>query len=230
MNSGIENIDVDMHKGREVIYATLSNIFLNMPTDELFANVEAVFSSFELEDSADKMMKDGLKAVQDFIKSRNALNSEEKKQFDDKVLHDYTRLFCLGDSVPVSESTYLSPSHLTMQEETGKVFYIYKSCNFDMKHTSNEPNDHIAYELMFMSYLSKGIAQNIVKGDMEQVNSLLHLQKMFLEEHLLKWVEMFSKAVIGFAESVSFYAPVCYFMIGFLKDDFEMVKESLSLS
>lgn len=164
-----------MHKGREVIYAVLSNIFLNMPSDELFANVEAVFSLFELDDNADKMMADSLKAVQDFIKSRNTLKVEEKKQFDDKVLHDYTRLFCLSDSVPVAESIYLSPSHLTMQEETGKVYYIYKSCNFDMKHTSNEPHDHISYELMFMSYLSKGIAQNIEKGDKKQVNSLLHL-------------------------------------------------------
>ncbi|MCX4361036.1 TorD/DmsD family molecular chaperone [Mucispirillum schaedleri] len=226
MNLKIENID--MHKGREVIYAVLSNIFLNMPSDELFANVEAVFSLFELDDNADKMMADSLKAVQDFIKSRNTLKVEEKKQFDDKVLHDYTRIFCLSDSVPVAESIYLSPSHLTMQEETGKVYYIYKSCNFDMKHTSNEPHDHISYELMFMSYLSKGIAQNIEKGDKKQVNSLLHLQKMFLEEHLLKWVEMFSKSVIGFVESVSFYAPACYFMMGFLKYDFEIVNESLS--
>ena len=226
MNLKIENID--MHKGREVIYAVLSNIFLNMPSDELFANVEAVFSLFELDDNADKMMADSLKAVQDFIKSRNTLKVEEKKQFDDKVLHDYTSIFCLSDSVPVAESIYLSPSHLTMQEETGKVYYIYKSCNFDMKHTSNEPHDHISYELMFMSYLSKGIAQNIEKGDKKQVNSLLHLQKMFLEEHLLKWVEMFSKSVIGFVESVSFYAPACYFMMGFLKYDFEIVNESLS--
>ncbi len=226
MNLKIENID--MHKGREVIYAVLSNIFLNMPSDELFANVEAVFSLFELDDNADKMMADSLKAVQDFIKSRNTLKFEENKQFDNKVLHDYTRLFCLSDSVPVAESIYLSPSHLTMQEETGKVYYIYKSCNFDMKHTSNEPHDHISYELMFMSYLSKGIAQNIEKGDKKQVNSLLHLQKMFLEEHLLKWVEMFSKSVIGFVESVSFYAPACYFMMGFLKYDFEIVNESLS--
>ena len=226
MNLKIENID--MHKGREVIYAVLSNIFLNMPSDELFANVEAVFSLFELDDNADKMMADSLKAVQDFIKSRNTLKVEEKKQFDDKVLHDYTRIFFLSDSVPVAESIYLSPSHLTMQEETGKVYYIYKSCNFDMKHTSNEPHDHISYELMFMSYLSKGIAQNIEKGDKKQVNSLLHLQKMFLEEHLLKWVEMFSKSVIGFVESVSFYAPACYFMMGFLKYDFEIVNESLS--
>ncbi len=226
MNLKIENID--MHKGREVIYAVLSNMFLNMPSDELFANVEAVFSLFELDDNADKMMADSLKAVQDFIKSRNTLKVEEKKQFDDKVLHDYTRIFCLSDSVPVAESIYLSPSHLTMQEETGKVYYIYKSCNFDMKHTSNEPHDHISYELMFMSYLSKGIAQNIEKGDKKQVNSLLHLQKMFLEEHLLKWVEMFSKSVIGFVESVSFYAPACYFMMGFLKYDFEIVNESLS--
>ena len=73
-------------------------------------------------------MADSLKAVQDFIKSRNTLKVEEKKQFDDKVLHDYTRIFCLSDSVPVAESIYLSPSHLTMQEETGKVYYIYKSC------------------------------------------------------------------------------------------------------
>lgn len=226
MNLKIENID--MHKGREVIYAVLSNIFLNMPSDELFANVEAVFSLFELDDNADKMMADSLKVVQDFIKSRNTLKVEEKKQFDDKVLHDYTRIFCLSDSVPVAESIYLSPSHLTMQEETGKVYYIYKSCNFDMKHTSNKPHDHISYELMFMSYLSKGIAQNIEKGDKKQVNSLLHLQKMFLEEHLLKWVEMFSKSVIGFVESVSFYAPACYFMMGFLKYDFEIVNESLS--
>ena len=226
MNLKIENID--MHKGREVIYAVLSNIFLNMPSDELFANVEAVFSLFELDDNADKMMADSLKAVQDFIKSRNTLKVEEKKQFDDKVLHDYTRIFCLSDSVPVAESIYLSPSHLTMQEETGKVYYIYKSCNFDMKHTSNEPHDHISDELMFMSYLSRGIAQNIEKGDKKQVNSLLHLQKMFLEEHLLKWVEMFSKSVIGFVESVSFYAPACYFMMGFLKYDFEIVNESLS--
>ena len=130
--------------------------------------------------------------------------------------------------MPVAESIYLSPSHLTMQEETGKVYYIYKSCNFDMKHTSNEPHDHISYELMFMSYLSKGIAQNIEKGDKKQVNSLLHLQKMFLEEHLLKWVEMFSKSVISFVESVNFYAPACYFMMGFLKYDFEIVNESLS--
>ena len=226
MNLKIENID--MHKGREVIYAVLSNIFLNMPSDELFANVEAVFSLFELDDNADKMMADSLKAVQDFIKSINTLKVEEKKKFDNKVLNDYTRLFCLSDSVPVAESIYLSPSHLTMQEETGKVYYIYKSCNFDMKHTSNEPHDHISYELMFMSYLSKGIAQNIEKGDKKQVNSLLHLQKMFLEEHLLKWVEMFSKSVIGFVESVSFYAPACYFMMGFLKYDFEIVNESLS--
>ena len=219
MNSGIENIDVDMHKGREVIYATLSNIFLNMPADELFANVEAVFSSFELEDSADKMMKDGLKAVQDFIKSRNALNSEEKKQFDDKLLHDYTRLFCLSDSVPVAESIYLSPSHLTMQEETGKVFYIYKSCNFDMKHTSNEPVDHISYELMFMSYLSKGTYQNMEKGDNAQAESLINLQKSFIKDHLLNWLGYFSSSIKKYKEGDRLYYPLSCLLLGFIEED-----------
>lgn len=226
------NIDnsmaMDIHKGREVIYATLSNIFLNMPDEKLLRQVELVFSIFKIDDNENKMMVDGLKALQKFINDRNMLSSEEKKEFDNRLLHNYTRLFCLGDSVPISESIYLSPAHLSMQEETGKVFYIYKSCSFDMKHTSNEPSDHIAYELMFMSYLSKGIAQNMEKENTAQVNNLLHIQKMFLEEHLLKWVEMFSKAVIGFIESVKFYAPACYFMMSFLKNDFELVKENLS--
>ena len=218
MNSGIENIDVDMHKGREVIYATLSNIFLNMPSNELFANVEAVFSSFELEDSADKMMKDGLKAMQDFIKNRNALSEEEKKQFDDKFLNDYTRLFCLSDSVPVAESIYLSPSHLTMQEETGKVFYIYKSCNFDMKHTSNEPLDHIAYELMFMSYLSKGTYQNIEKDNNAQAESLINLQKSFIKDHLLNWLGYFSSSIKKYKEGDRLYYPLSCFLLGFLEE------------
>lgn len=219
MNSGIENIDVDMHKGREVIYATLSNIFLNMPSNELFANVEAVFSSFELEENTDKMMSDGLKAVQNFIKNRNALNEEEKKQFDDKLLHDYTRLFCLGDSVPVSESTYLSPSHLTMQEETGKVFYIYKSCNFDMKHTSNEPLDHISYELMFMSYLSKGTYQNMEKGDNAQAESLINLQKSFIKDHLLNWLGYFSSSIKKYKEGDRLYYPLSCLLLGFIEED-----------
>ncbi len=217
-------------QGREVTYAAMSDLFLSLIEVKQIKMLEYLMPMYEemAENTDNQHIKYGVSYLSEVVKEYKHSNVTARNKLLEGYSREYSRLFCLGNAAAISESVYVSPLHLTMQESELEVSKLYKICNFDMKHTSNEPQDHIAYELMFMSYISKGIAQNIAKGDMEQVNSLLHLQKMFLEEHLLKWVEMFSKSVIGFAESVSFYAPVCYFMMGFLKDDFEMIKESLS--
>lgn len=221
---------ISIMQGREVTYAAMSDLFLSLiETKQIQMLIDLMPMYEEMAENTDNQhIKYGVSHLLEAVNEYKNSDDTARKNLLVDYSREYSRLFCLGNAAAISESVYVSPLHLTMQEQELEVSNLYKACNFDMKHTANEPQDHLSYELMFMSYLSKGIAQNIVKGDMEQVNSLLHLQKMFLDEHLLKWVEMFSKSVIGFAESVSFYAPVCYFMIGFLKDDFEMVKESLS--
>ncbi len=215
--------------GREVIYAFFAKLFLEPICENEYKMINDILPMLKNLEDISSLAKKEINMLDDFITKYNSLQEKELDEFKLDNLRAYTRIFALTDSVPNSESYYTSLEHLVNQQSREQVLKSYKTFGYDTDfHDSNEPEDFIAYELMFMSYLSKGIAQNIEKGDKKQVNSLLHLQKMFLEEHLLKWVEMFSKSVIGFVESVSFYAPACYFMMGFLKYDFEIVNESLS--
>ena len=223
MNNNISLMQV--HIGRKQLYYFLARVFLDVPDDDLYTYTLNILPAFEILSKHNKALEEGYVELSNFLQKRINLQGESLKLFDNGMLNDYSKLFCKSEGLSLYQSMYIAPYGENIKET---LYNLQKQYGFDTGQENIDLSDHISYELMFMSYLSKGIAQNIVKGDMEQVNNLMHLQKMFLEEHLLKWVEMFSKSVIGFAESVSFYAPVCYFMIGFLKDDFEMVKESLS--
>ena len=110
--------------------------------------------------------------------------------------------------------------------EDEEIYNIYSSCNFQMESSSNEPLDHISYELMFLSYLSKGVAINYEKNK-ELAEQFLKIQKEFLENHLLQWVDKLIEKTLEFSESYLFYLPVTYFIVGFIKEDYEYLKEEI---
>ncbi len=212
---------VEAHKGREVIYSCLSRVFLELPSESLFEMLENILPNLEEMkiDDKDDLITQGVEGIKRFVDSRKNLSDEELKSFNDEVTRCFTRLYCLTDSVPVSESVYTSVSHLTNEEATGQVKWLYDTCKFDMKHSSNEPSDHISYELMFMSYLAKGTYKHIEKGSMEEATKLLDLQRQFINEHILKWLSDFVKATVNFSESYTLYAPVAYFALGYVEED-----------
>lgn len=213
-----------VHKGREVCYSILSDIFLLPPAESTYEKAEVLTTFFDnVEISEGTVFYDGLQHLKEFLVKRNSMSVKEREELHNRMLLDYTRLYCVGSSVAVSESVYFSPAHLTMQEITGEVYYIYKSCGFDMKHDANEPSDHISYELMFMSFLSKGIAFNIGKGNITDAEKLIDIQKEFLDNHLMRLAEQFTKATIEVPESIEFYGPAAYTMLGFIKSDREFL-------
>lgn len=217
----------DVHKGREVIYSCLSRMFLYIPSAELYNMLETLLPFFEemVTDDENDLMTQGANGIKKFLENRKNLSGEELNTFDEDVVRSFTRLYCLTDSVPISESVYTSVSHLTNEGATGEVKKLYDACNFDMNHTSNEPSDHISYELMFMSYLAKGTYKHIEKGNTEEADKLLNLQKQFLNDHLLKWLSDFVKATVKFAESYSLYAPIAYFALGYATEDNAFLSE-----
>lgn len=217
----------DVHKGREVVYSCLSRIFLNIPSVEIYKMLETLLPFFEemATDDSDDLMTQGYNGIKIFLESRKKLSGEELKSFDEDVVRCFTRLYCLTDSVPVSESVYTSVSHLTNEGATGEVKKLYDACDFNMNHLSNEPSDHISYEFMFMSYLAKGTYKHIEKGNMEEADKLLNLQKQFLNNHILKWLKDFVKATVNFEESYSLYAPISYFALGYTTEDNAFLSE-----
>ncbi len=197
-----------VHKGREVIYSCLSRAFMEMPSESIFKMLEDVLPHVE-----------GAESIVEALRARRAATEEGRRRLDDEALRAYTRIFCLTDSAATSESVYLSPSHLTMQEQAGQVSFIYEHMKFDISGASNEPPDHISHELMFMSYLAKATAGALEKGSTEYAAKNIELQAGFLDRHIMKWAADFAAGVAGFKEAEVFYGPLAGFMVNFLNQD-----------
>ena len=77
-----------------------------------------------------------------------------------------------------------------------------------------------------MSFLSKGISKYYNK-DKEISLKFLEVQKDFIEEHILKWIDLLIQRTLQFKESYQFYLPALYFTAGFIKADYEYLKSIL---
>lgn len=220
---------IEYNKGREVIYACFSRIFLDILKDDEYKMLEEVvpyIETLKTDNEEDILLNDGISGLSNFIEKYKSTAQNNLDEFKNNIAQEYTRLFCLGNGVDLSESVYLSPSHLTQQDLESKVYNIYKKYNFQMDCKSNEPQDHISYELMFMSFLSKGVSKYYNK-DKEISLKFLEVQKDFIEEHILKWIDLLIQRTLKFKESYQFYLPALYFTAGFIKADYEYLKSIL---
>ena len=212
---------ISIMQGREVTYAAMSDLFLSLiETKQIQMLIDLMPMYEEMAENTDNQhIKYGVSCLSEVVNEYKNSNDTARKNLLVDYSREYSRLFCLGNAAAISESVYVSPLHLTMQEQELEVSKLYKACNFDMKHTANEPQDHLSYELMFMSYLSKGTYQNIEKGDNTQAESLINLQKSFIKDHLLNWLGYFSSSIKKYKEGDRLYYPLSCLLLGFIEED-----------
>lgn len=210
-------------QGREVIYAFFSDIFLFLADDRHIMLLKEILPALkEICKGSEVEVYKNIELLEKYI--CNYLSAENKDKLLDMLNLSYTRLYCLGNGVPLSESVYVSPIHLTRQESEIEAGKIYKLCNFDMKHTANEPKDHLAYELMFMSYLSKGISKHLSCSNISEAAKLTALQKEFLNNHILNWIDEMCIITKKISESHEFYYPLTELLKSYLKADKEYLE------
>lgn len=209
----------DIFIGREQIYYMLGNIFIEVPSEEMFKNIELLLPSFRIMAEDNKMIKDGILGIEKFLQIRKEKTDQDLVKFDNETLSNFTRIYCLTDSVPITESTYVSPERLSNQTVTGEINKLQKEYGFIINNESNEGSDHISYELYFLGHLSELTYRLYKKNEVDMVKKLLIVQYNFLSDHLFKWVSHFVKATLNYSESVYFYAPCCYIMLGYIEED-----------
>ena len=212
---------ISIMQGREVTYAAMSDLFLSLiETKQIQMLIDLMPMYEEMAENTDNQhIKYGVSHLLEAVNEYKNSDDTARKNLLVDYSREYSRLFCLGNAAAISESVYVSPLHLTMQEQELEVSKLYKACNFDMKHTTNEPQDHLSYELMFMSYLSKGTYQNIEKGDNTQAESLINLQKSFIKDHLLNWLGYFLSSIKKYKEGERLYYPLSCLLLGFIEED-----------
>lgn len=209
-------------QGREVIYAFFSDIFLFLADDKHVMLLKEILPALKEICQGSSEVKESIELLENY--TDKYIKAENKQELLDNLNMSYTRLYCLGNGVALSESVYVSPIHLTRQETEIEAGRIYKLCSFDMKHNANEPKDHLSYELMFMSYLSKGISKHLAVNNIQEASKLTALQKEFLNNHILNWIDEMSMLTKKISESYEFYYPLTVVLQSYLKADKEYLE------
>lgn len=87
--------------------------------------------------------------------------------------------------------------------------------------------DHVSVELEFMSKLGEFEAEKWLNGDDAGARYCLSIQKMFAEEHLLRWIPQFCEQVIARAD-LPFYREMARITGEFVDFDYESIEKSLA--
>lgn len=87
--------------------------------------------------------------------------------------------------------------------------------------------DHVSVELEFMGKLTEFEAEKWINGANEGARYCLSVQKMFAEEHLLRWITQFCEQVVAKAD-LPFYREMARITSEFVDFDYESIEKSLA--
>lgn len=107
---------------------------------------------------------------------------------------------------PPWESVYRTEERTLFGPTTLQVRDAYRRWGLQPERSGSEPEDHIALELTFLTFLAEQ-----AEGRTEAAAEREH----FLKEHLLKWVGPFTEAMEQGAETL-FYQGVAALLLGYL--------------
>ncbi len=216
-----------IHAGREIVYSSFADIFLFQPTEKQYDILKEIIPPLtEMSSSADNvLMSEGVEYLNKFLTLLDTLTGDQLDEFKLNHLRKYTRLFCLNDDIPIAESYYTSTDKLMMQDSRDNVLKLYKENGFEYQLESNEPEDHIGIELLFLSYLSNKLATKEFASD--EYNKILELHIEFLNIHVLSWIHGVLDKLKEFKESSDFYLPIIKFILGYAIEDRAFLEDIL---
>lgn len=139
----------------------------------------------------------------------------------ESLLVEHARLF-IGPFqlvAPPYGSLYLDDAKTVMGESTVRVAAFYQACGLQLSDDFHELPDHIAVELEFMSYLAHQESAAMAAGNRDESDRQAGLQREFLSQYLLPWLQPFTQLVITDGES-PFYTALARCTVEFVTADY----------
>lgn len=88
---------------------------------------------------------------------------------------------------------------------------------------NSEPEDHIAIELEFMTFLINHTSDAAKSNNKFEFERGIYNQYWLLKEHLTKWIDPFAKDIHS-SETTTFYKGIAELLALFVAEDFEYIK------
>ena len=141
------------------------------------------------------------------LKMLAAWNDGCSVPFSEKDFHDlsaeYTRLFVGTRRVvaPLWESVYFNKDRMVFQHETFEVRAMYARYGLRVDNFSHEPDDHLAYELLFLGHVLGMAPYDAEAGRHSDAAAKYADAVSFVVCHLLTWVPKWRALVQDHAQS-----------------------------
>lgn len=196
----------EIFRARADFYAFLSRMFVEDPPFELAEDIANGKIQLPQTTSLNRDFSEGLSLFEKFEKGDNASDIHEE------LCWEFTRLFT--GPVPAIfpyESMYIDGSMMAMS--LLKVKEEYRKAELKRVQDYHEPEDHIAMELGFMSYLCSNNSRES-----------LRMQRDFLKDHLSKWAMEFCDELCE-KSSNDFFRGIGKITKGFLISEREFLDE-----
>jgi len=212
---------IDAIKIRESLYAFLSRGFKREVDEAFLGDLQTMLPIFG-KLAADLKFEELARLIEVF--------REFVDRFPDQaiMIRDLERKFAtlflsaggggMVKSIYPFESVYLSPEGQTMQKQRDEVSEFYSRYGMGVSDNFKEPEDHLSVELSFISRLCGLIINGLSIVNIKKVLGILKDQKVFMRDHLLKWV-IFCKEDLKEADQDGFYHYLAEMTIAYLEID-----------
>ncbi len=219
-NNGLTDLAVLCNQ-REALYVFLASSYEHELTEEQI--VELSQRDLPQEDS---LVGKGYSLIHAYLaKNRRFARTE--------LAVDYARLFLgagvyEGRSAAPYESVYTSEERLLMQDARDEVVAVYREWGLDVPAGTTVPEDHLSFELSFMSALCQQASHEFEKGALSSCVDILACQKSFLEQHMLRWVPDLCKDIRELGQT-DYYHGIADITEGFLRLEQDVVGDLLDV-
>lgn len=116
------------------------------------------------------------------------------------------------------ETEYGLPHEYRQSQELADLSGFYRAFGFTLGGPIRERPDHLAVELEFMHVLALKEAYAANQGVAEQIEVCIEAQRKFLQEHLGRWIDLFTHS-LALNAGQGVYSTLAQFAAGFIKAD-----------
>lgn len=122
------------------------------------------------------------------------------------------------------ESVFTSEEHAMMGDSRADLLKVFSHDGFKVDPSLHEPEDHLSFELEYLSHMSAAAAELLEQGRIGELRINIKRQATFINKHLLNWVPALLEKSKEYAKT-SFYLGMLYVMIGSLEQSRAVLKE-----
>ena len=195
--------EIDIAFARATLYSALALGFRS-PTEETIARLGSQDTMAALA-SAAALLDPAREALSSLLTPYSSLLTRNSSLLTLSASHRALFGHTARGAVPPYETEYGNEAIFQQAQELGDLTGFYRAFGLTVKPDEHERPDHISCECEFLSFLSLKEAYAFEHGDGEMLEETRKAQKLFLKDHLGRFVPTFAQKLAG-EDALGFYA------------------------